>query len=873
MERDKEIFDKCNFSQQYEWQRQNRTGSEYILHDGPPYANGDPHIGHAVNKILKDISVRFQCGQGRKVHFVPGWDCHGLPIELKAIKGDKDLPATKIREIAANFAAESVGAQRKQFSSWGLLADWDNHYRTMNPDYVKVQLRTFYEIYEKGLLFHGYMPVYWSPSSKTALAEAELEYNPAHKSTSVYMRFKLTDLPASLQAFADKDVYGLIWTTTPWSLVANQAICYSPKEEYSVIQSGEGLYIVASKLVSGQDINAVLPGAVVLHQMFGPELHGCLYEHPMYPGEARPFLPGDHVTASSGTGLVHTAPAHGQDDFRIGLSHKLALDCQVDENGRFTESLGPSLAGLFVLEEGTEKVLEILLNDVLLAQEFVHSYPYDWRTKKPVILRASRQWFFDTDQLKGTALTALDNVKIKPQSAVKGFQGVIKRRPYWCVSRQRVWGSPIPVIYDSSEKPVISAELINRYCQLIDEHGTGFWWKLDISEILEGTGLDPAQFRLGSDILDIWFDSGISWAAVVGGPADLYLEGLDQFSGWFYTSLLTSVALTGRAPYKEIFVHGFTLDENGNKMSKSVGNVVDPKQIVQGSKQIPAKGVDVLRWWVGLHASSNTSVLVGDSIMVASQTEVNRIRNTIRFCLGMLGDFNPETGIDYDKMLLLDKLLLYRLHNFQEKCFLHFQEKEYNKVCLSVLGFISEVSSSHVHLVKDRLYCDQTSSPSRLSALTGLHCLAQGLLGVLNPILPHLTEEAALSVGSLSSPTEVGWFSNGDWRSPALEPVVRLLSETRERVNRELSRPADTRINIRLPAEQARTIQPFNPAELAEALGVLEVVAVEPDVTTDVVVIQHLQNDHVICERCRRPTAVQPSTLCTRCLTVLSSVL
>jgi len=879
VDRDKQIYEECEFDQQYSWQANNRQGSTFILHDGPPYANGLPHIGHAVNKILKDITVRYECSRGHKIHFLPGWDCHGLPIELKAVKGNKKLQPTKIREIAEKFALEAINKQREQFKKWGILTDWNQSYRTLNPSYVKTQIKSFYELYKKDLVFQNYMPVFWSPSSKTALAEAELEYNPNHKSTSIYVRFKLNKFSHVLNEYKDRNIYAVIWTTTPWSLVANQAICYNKKEEYLLLEYNNNLYIVAEKLANtDQNLLKALPGASVVHSFIGEELAGCEYIHPLYGDSSHLFLHGDHVTMTIGTGLVHTAPAHGQDDFKIGIAHNLNTKCPVDENGCYISSVGHNLAGLSINDEGTTRMLELLEDDILLQHEYIHSYPYDWRTNKPVFLRASKQWFVDTDKLKDQAISAIEDVKIQPATAMSTFRGVIKKRPYWCISRQRVWGTKIPVIYDKKTKTaVISDELITRYCQLIDSHGPGFWWNLELDEILKGTSFDAQDYEVGADILDIWFDSGISWRAA-GLPqnqqVDLYLEGLDQFSGWFYTSLLTSVAFTGAAPYKEILVHGFTLDEHGNKMSKSVGNVVDPQHVIEGYKSKQALGVDVLRWWVGLHASKGSSVPVGDNILAASQTEVNKIRIALKFCVGMLSKWNPKDNIEYDQLHLLDKILLFKLKHFQDKLDSYYSNREYNKVCMSILSLISEISSSHFHLVKDRLYCDPNDSIQRRSGLTCLHLFTQALLGHISPVLPLLAEEAGHSVPCLDSPTKLGTVSFSDWTSQDLTSSIELLEDLRSQINKCTQKPLENHLVIKnLSGENSRVLnnlfENFGNDEISEVLGVLSV-TFQPS-SQDGDSFELRRSTLEACERCRRLTAGD-NGLCTRCSQIIANL-
>jgi len=871
--RDKDISEKCKFGSQYSWQRENRTGSEYILHDGPPYANGSPHLGHAVNKILKDITGRFHSARGQRLHWVPGWDCHGLPIELKAIKGGKRLEASKTREIAGKFAADTVEAQSKEFQSWGLMADWENRYRTMDPEYVKRQLQAFLTLYEAGHVFRDYLPVYWSPSSRTALAEAELEYNPSHESTSVYVSLPLTSMSPTVSALSKEhgvnNVSCLVWTTTPWSLVANKAVCYHPSLSYSLLRSpsSPGLHLVASPLLSAPGVRAALPDSVEVASLTGKELEGCGYETP-FGGEPAKLLPGPHVTSTVGTGLVHTAPAHGQDDYQVGIKHGLGLDCQVGEDGCYSSEVGHGFAGLSVLSKDTvQHVLKLLGEKVLHSEAYVHSYPYDWRTKQPVILRGSKQWFVRTDKLREKALEAVQTVKIQPENAVQGFKGTIERRPYWCISRQRAWGTFIPVIYTLGGDPVVSEELLARYQHLVDKHGASFWWTMDLAEILETTSYSPSEHtRQGLDILDIWFDSGISWFAVLGNeraPAHLYLEGLDQFSGWFYSSLLTSIALNGNAPYKRLFVHGFTLDEKGNKMSKSLGNVISPKDVVEKK----SLGVDVLRWWVALHASSSTSVMVGDSILMASKADVDRIRNSVRFILGLLDGAEEVEG---EVRTLLDRSILHRLHSFVNSCAGFYDAMEYSKVCLATNSFLANLSSQYMHLVKDRMYCDAVTSPGRISGQATLLELGRGIAAVLAPLMPHLTEEMALCCPALHSPNKRGWHCDQSWLAQDEDKFVTLLEALKEEVVREVAKPAETNVVLEVGEEWKILIENLvePEKEIAEVLGVLRVSLTITEGETNVKKMDKGLGFN--CLRCRRLLAEEGEELCSRCSAVVA---
>ena len=522
-----------------------------------------------------------------------------------------------------------------EFVSWGVMGDWENPYTTMDPNFVKKQVQLFYQMMKEGYIYQRYMPVYWSPSSKTALAESELEYNDQHKSTAVYVRFKVKNASPATVFQDGTPMYLLIWTTTPWSLVANRAICYNPQSEYCIVKhpTTNERYIVASELLhKNKEMKAIFGEhpSICDCKFQTSDLLSFRYTSPI-TDEEMPVLPGSHVTMESGTGLVHTAPAHGQDDYLVGIDNGLDLSCSVDENGCYDSNASSEFQGLPVLQEGNEKVLNVLEEGehILAKNIYTHSYPYDWRTKQPVLLRASKQLFMDTQTLQPKALEALKDVNIHPISAAKGFHGILEKRPYWCISRQRVWGVPIPLFYDENGNAIISEEMIDRFCYLVDQHrGADFWWEMETKELLKELKVDICGVNLtkSKDILDVWFDSGITWHNVIEVDKDgirqseVYLEGLDQFSGWFYSSLLTSVAVQGIAPYKQLYVHGFTMDEEGRKMSKSLGNVVSPTQITRGLligdddaakdtklKKKPQKkatiyGVDVLRLEYNLSA-------------------------------------------------------------------------------------------------------------------------------------------------------------------------------------------------------------------------------------------------------------------------------
>ncbi|CAK1543477.1 unnamed protein product [Leptosia nina] len=692
------------FADLYNWQRVNLKGPEFVLHDGPPYANGDLHMGHAVNKIIKDINNRSQVLQGNRVHYVPGWDCHGLPIEFKALqkakKAKDNEPSNPVntRQIARSFALETVAKQKETFESWGVMADWQKQcYLTLDTKYVQNQLWQFYKMYKKGLIYRALKPVYWSPSSRTALAEAELEYDHQYKSQEVYVAFKMQNIPNVVHnVIGSQPLSAIIWTTTPWTLVANKAVAYSSSMAYCVVTLGkrQGLYLVAKDQI--EEIKNVLNADIdVLCEFEGTNLQGSTYKSPLC-NEIRPFLEAEHVTKGKGTGLVHTAPAHGPEDFLVALKNNFTVECNVNEMGCYT-NLGPDYDNLPVLTDGQKVVLE-KLSDVILHQGvYVHSYPLDWRTKKPVIVRASHQWFIDTAALKESGF-ALDKVEFLPPSTAEqcrqSFKAQLEKRPYWCISRQRAWGVPIPVFY-SGGRVIVDDAIIERLCQLIRKD-PDVWWTCDVTDVIPKEVLtkykqDGQDIVKGKDIMDIWLDSGLSWQTLEGRKSKLYSEGVDQLTGWFQASLLTSIALNNDAPYESIFVHGFVVDEKKRKMSKSIGNVIDPITIIHGDKKQPAYGIDTLRWWVASHGTQHSQIVISKKLLEDCQSEVIRIRNIVKYLLGVIGDLN---NTDF-----------YKTPNLN--------------------------------------YFDQyMASEERVSAQLVIHTIMATLCKTLGPIIPHMVEEA-----------------------------------------------------------------------------------------------------------------------------------
>ncbi|TRY66923.1 hypothetical protein TCAL_08039 [Tigriopus californicus] len=869
----------------------------FILHDGPPYANGTLHMGHVVNKVLKDITNRWQLTKGRRVHYRPGWDCHGLPIELKAKRktGTPDRPSPlEIRNEARKFAQDTVEAQQSQFQSWGILGDWDHPYLTMDPDYVEREMRLCHRLIQNGLMFQRYMPVYWSPSSQTALAESELEYNPNHKSISAYIKFPLCS--ESCRQLSIDSGSLLIWTTTPWSIVANRAVCVKSDAEYCLIQIADEFLIVGqAALANNPDLKTCLGDHQVIKVVSGQSLTHLKYSHPIKSVQGSevefPVLSANHVTMTAGTGLVHTAPAHGPDDYLVGLEHGLDLSCPVDENGCYIRDIGPELRELSVLGDGNTKIVDLLQasGHLLSHGDFFHSYPCDWRTKQPVILRASKQWFIDTTSLKSSSLSALKFVDIQPASWVQGFQGVLEKRPYWCVSRQRVWGVPIPVFYHKESQEVLSNdEIIQRCCELNRSEGTDFWWKMSAKDILMGTGVNGDDYEKGGDILDVWFDSGITWSTLPEVPADLYLEGLDQFSGWFYSSLVTGMALQKQCPYKNIFVHGFTVDEQGRKMSKSTGNVVDPSDLITGTKKKSPYGVDTVRLWVAAHASQSSSIEIGDSIMDLTKQTMNKIRNSCKFILGNTSRLTSREQLSsYEDLRPVDRLALLQLAVYWEHVSIHFEQMKFNLVCLRLDHYLAnDLSSFYFHITKDRLYCDEEASLRRRSAQTVLFHILETLKASFAPIAPILAQEIENAHPVLRPSFGSRIVPENTWKDEKLESSFRFLFDLKSKLTKELGDSnlkncdvlAVTKTPHRLPEDMdAQDLAEFlqvPKVSICDQLNYGSMNAKGDDimVENEMLTLRASHTEGCFCPRCRLKTAMRDNELCQRCESVIRSL-
>ncbi len=810
----------------YERLSQQNPGESFTLHDGPPYANGALHVGHALNKILKDIINKTALLQGKKARFIPGWDCHGLPIELKVLQGlssseRQALTPVSLRQKAHAYALEQVAGQKQGFQRWGIWADWETPYLTLQKDYEAAQIQVFGAMVLAGHIYRGLKPVHWSPSSRTALAEAELEYPDGHTSPSVYVAFPVDTVPAALASklagaglppelgTASGGLAVAIWTTTPWTLPANLAVSVNERLDYSICQAGERHLVVATELREGLETSLGLTLTPVL-TVKGAELEGITYRHPLLERTSPVVIGGDYITTEAGTGLVHTAPGHGVDDFNTGKKYGLPVLCPVDEAGNLTAEAGP-FAGTNVLKDANPTIISALEETgLLLKQErYEHRYPYDWRTKKPTIFRATEQWFASVEGFRQQALEAIAQVEWLPASGRNRIESMVSERGDWCISRQRTWGVPIPVFYHRETGEVLLNEATLRHIQaLIAEHGADVWWQRDEAGLLpEAYAAEASQWRKGTDTMDVWFDSGSSWAGVLGGmtgaqsrapelhyPADLYLEGSDQHRGWFQSSLLTSVAVNGHAPYKRVLTHGFTLDEKGRKMSKSLGNVVDPAVLVEGGKnekQEPAYGADVLRLWVS-SVDYSADVPLGPGIVKQLADVYRKVRNTARYLLGNLHDFEPDRdAVPYDQLPLLDQWMLQRTAALIDSVTGDFERFEFYRFFQALQNFcVVDLSNVYLDIAKDRLYVSGADEFRRRSCQTVLSVVVERLAGLIAPVLCHMAEDIWQNLPypvAEASVFERGWpTAPAPWHRPDLEQPMERILELRALVNRQL---------------------------------------------------------------------------------------
>ena len=855
---DRKLYlDRCS-KDLYVWQQAHRPKNHtFTLHDGPPYANGDLHVGHALNKVLKDITCRYQLSQGRRIDYVPGWDCHGLPIEQKALQqGAKERKPTKghmrdpveVRVLARALAANAIETQKRSFQKWGIMADWDNAWTTMDKDYELRQLEVFKRFVQRGLIYRRFKPVWWSPSSKTALAESELEYKDDHVSNSAFVAFTSVDVSKIARSGLEK-ISAVIWTTTPWTLPANKAIGVQSALDYVVVSSRRrgNLLVAASRLGKLRDVcKEELP---ILIHLKGTDIVGGTYEDGIFNPETRPFLHADFVTADSGSGLVHLAPGHGQDDYQLCLQHQISATAPVDGDGCFTSSAFAKearlLEGMDVLDKGNEAVLDILAkHDLLISrQRYKHKYPYDWRSKQPVITRATSQWFADVGAIQEEALRSLDKVQFIPHTGKERLTSFLCNRREWCISRQRAWGVPIPALHHQETGEIVMTEdSINHIIDTIRSRGIDAWWT-DVNDdpawtppgLRQTDGL--SQFVREKDTMDVWFDSGTSWTEMKPQKADhstsmanLYLEGSDQHRGWFQSSLLTSIADQGeapfsnhelKAPFETLVTHGFIVDSKGQKMSKSIGNVVSPDEIMEGTLLPPLKrkkkqggqlattsasgiaydamGPDALRLWV---ASSDFTkdVSLSETVLKAINGTLAKYRVTFKLLLGMLQDYVPAPlQMPFSELGMNHQLILTHLRCTEEKVLHYYSNFEYNKVTQEINNFVNaDLSAMYIETIKDTIYADTDAQllnrpkGQALYTLEKVFTVLQRMLGAITPVLVeevwnYMPEVIQKANGHplrniVDTPLVVQNTAEESWRNEMLEQDLPMLSQLNDSV-------------------------------------------------------------------------------------------
>lgn len=728
-------------------QKLNEGKPSFVLHDGPPYANGNIHMGHAMNKISKDFIVRSKSMMGFRAPYVPGWDTHGLPIEQQLKKAGVDrkaLSVAEFREMCRQYALEQVDKQRKDFKRLGVAGEWDNPYLTLKPEYEAQQIRVFGKMAEKGLIYKGKKPVFWSWSSESALAEAEVEYHDV-TSPSAFYGEQVVDGKGVL----DKNTYMVVWTTTPWTIPASEGITIDATFDYAVVQhdDDERKYVLAADLVNADAELFGWNDVKIVKTVKGAELENVLCQHPFYPERKLVTMLGDFVTTDAGTGLVHTAPGFGEDDFNIGVKYGLDVYVPVDDKGYMTEDTGEDFAGLFYEDANEVSLKKLEEAGVLLKQmDYEHSYPFDWRTKKPIIFRATPQWFASVDKIRDQILGAINEVQFFPDWGQKRLYNMIRDRGDWVISRQRVWGVPLPIFYGEDGEAIMTKETIEHVAKLVEKHGSNIWFQREAKDLLpEGFTSEHSpngKFTKETDIMDVWFDSGSSHQGVCAErdyltyPADLYLEGSDQYRGWFNSSLITSVAYSGHAPYKQILSQGFTLDGKGRKMSKSLGNTIVPSEVID------KMGAEIIRLWVlSVDTSADVRVSMGSFQQIAES--YRKFRNTVRFLLANTTDFDPaKDAVAFDEMESIDKYMTVLVNKFTKEILDAYANYEFMEIYKKLINFITtDLSAFYMDVAKDVVYIEAPDSKKRRSMQTVLYDVVVRLTKLMTPILPHTTEE------------------------------------------------------------------------------------------------------------------------------------
>ena len=866
--------------------KQNEGHEAFYLHDGPPYANGKIHVGHALNKCLKDFVVRYKTMCGFYAPYQPGWDTHGLPIETALTKDQKvnrkAMPVSEFRKLCEEYARKQVEIQKAGFKRLGVLGDWDHPYLTLEKSFEAEQIRIFAKMAEKGLIYKGLKPVYWSPSSETALAEAEIEYYDV-TSNAIYVAFPVVDGKSLL----DQTCELVIWTTTPWTIPANLAICAGPKMDYVLVKVDNRQFVVAKELLASFIKVLGEPSYEIKKEFGGEQLEGITYRHPLF-NRVSPVILGDHVTLDAGTGLVHTAPGHGADDYIVGKKYGLDVLCPVDSLGKMTKEAG-EFEGL-TIEECNVKIMERMseVGMLLHASKITHSYPHDWRTKKPIIFRATPQWFASIDKIRGEILNNIANVKWIPSWGEIRIENMIKDRDDWCISRQRAWGVPIPVFYAEDGSAILDVEVINHIADIFEEKGSNAWYEMDAKDLLPAGFTHPGSpngiFKKETDIMDVWFDSGTSHHSAFKQyshvyPADLYLEGADQYRGWFNSSISTGVAVTGIAPYKTVLTHGFILDGEGRKMSKSLGNTVDPNQVCVES------GADILRLWVA-SVDYQADCRISKDILAQNAEAYRKIRNTFRFMLGNLFDFDPEKdAIKYEDLHEEDQYMMCLLQDLIAKLHQAYDNYAFDEVYRSSLTYMTnQLSSYYLDYTKDILYIDKADSFERRSVQTVIYHTCYALATMLTPIIPHTTEEVYQyfvgpkkeSIYLEKMPYAVRYANSEELKSrfdkfmAFRDDVLKALENARN--NKVIGKSFSARLTIK-PNSEVKYLIGQLPINLQRIFIVSQLVITDEDIDGEEFAsgkILVTPAEGVVCSRCWQVVeSVNEDELCPRCAEIL----
>ena len=740
-----ELFEKGLYEKML---KKNEGKEPFVLHDGPPYANGELHIGHALNKILKDTIVRYKNLKGYYTPFVPGFDTHGMPTERKAIEklglNRDEIPVSEFRDACKGFNQEYMKVQTEGFKRLGVLGDWENPYITYQPQMEAEQLKVFGTMYKKGYIYKGLKPVYWCTDCETALAEAEIEYKDVDSDT-IYVKFPVVE---GAGLFDERDTYMVIWTTTPWTLPGNTGITVNPEFQYSLIEANGEKLVIASELVEKVVNETELTDYTVVKEYKGSELEGVRCRHPFLNRESKVVLGSPDtidVDLQTGTGEVHTAPGYGKEDYLCGLKNGLEMVVCVDDKGHQTEEAGP-FAGMFYAKSNKEITKWLDEHDLLLGKKRVnHSYPHCWRCKKPIIFRATKQWFASIDKFRDDSIEQIKTVKWIPGWGEERITKMIEERNDWCISRQRTWGVPLPIFYcKDCGKEYVTDDTMAKVEELVREHGTNCWYDMDEKQLLpENAKCDKCgctEFKKETDIMDVWFDSGSTHQSVlvergIPFPADLYLEGADQYRGWFQSSLLTSIAVTGKAPYKQVLTHGWTVDAQGRQMHKSLGNGIDPKEVVD------EYGADILRLWV-LSSDFKSDVRLSKEILKQVSEVYRKIRNTARYILGNTDDFDVNKPVAYEDLQEIDKWALTRLNKLVADCTKAYDEYDFNKAYQDINTFcVVDMSNFYLDIIKDRLYTYKADSVERRAAQTAMYEILNALVRILAPMTAYTAEE------------------------------------------------------------------------------------------------------------------------------------